>query len=104
MKGALFAPRIFSSRCPSGGRHGPEPKKSSAGKSPALLYLHIQFPIARMDSVGDGQLSLLIEDMDLLGIESEGHALSGTDLGVRLDTSGNRIAVNIEIQEYFSAE
>ena len=57
-----------------------------------------------MDSVGDGQLSLLIEDVDLLGIESEGHALSGTDLGVRLDTSGNRIAVNIEIQENFSAE
>jgi hypothetical protein len=51
MKGALFAPRIFSSRCPSGGRHGPEPKKSSAGKSPALLYLHIHFPNARIQII-----------------------------------------------------
>ena len=57
-----------------------------------------------MRSVGDRQLSLLIEDVDLLGVECECHALSGTDLGIGLNTSGYRIAVNIEIQEYFCAE
>ena len=55
-------------------------------------------------SVGDDQFGLFIEDMDLLGVESKGHALSGTNLGVRLDTGGNRVAVDIEIQEYFCAE
>ena len=48
-------------------------------------------------SVGDCELGLLIEDVDLLGVECECHALTGTDLGIRLDTSGHRVAVNIKI-------
>ena len=50
------------------------------------------------ESVNDGKLSILVEDMELVGIDSEGYLITGSCGGRRIYTCGHGRAAEIEIQ------
>ena len=55
-------------------------------------------------SVSNRQLGLLIEDVDLLGIEGVLNCVAGANLRCRLNSRGDVSVAQIEVQEYFRAE
>ena len=55
-------------------------------------------------SVRNCQLCLLVEDVDLLGVEGVLNCIAGANLGCRLNSCCDVSIAQIEIQEYFCAQ